>query len=201
MERELQRQAFNRVRTEREQGVASARASVWQLRMESSDGSKRSRALSDATLRKQREATEREAAKKREAVRKADADAQLRRLKEREDHLRELAGREEAKRAELRQRRDKHAELISAMEGEEMRLIKSLTECQDDQREAFVQLELLIRESIPSPSGKAAGAHRGFDGGGGGGGAAESARPTTPGGGGSAATRPGSARESTFRGS
>ncbi|KAG8460188.1 hypothetical protein KFE25_004436 [Diacronema lutheri] len=150
MERELQRQALHKSRAQREQSVASARAGLWRLRAAGSAERKQGRAEVDETLREQRRAAEASAATKREIVRRAEADAAARRLREREGSLRELAAREDAKRAELVLRRQRHAQLLAELEMEELRLISSLGECQDDQRQAFLQLEGLIRMGVPN---------------------------------------------------
>jgi len=152
MERGLQRQALTKVRTEREKNVADARASVWRSRAAESVEMKQGRVQSESEVRRQRLELEANAVQKREQIRKAEADAAARRLRDRELQMRELTTREDAKRAELQMRRTRHAQLLAEMEAEEMRLINSLTECQDDQRDAFVRLELLIREGVPAAS-------------------------------------------------
>lgn len=152
MERELQRQALQKAKSLREHSVAEARASVWRSRAVGSVARKQTRAEVEEGIRSQREAAERAAALKAELVRKAEAEAAARRVKEREGHLSSLAAREEAKRLELQQRRERHAQLLAQMEAEELQLIKSLTACQDDQRQAFEQLEFLIRAGAVATS-------------------------------------------------
>lgn len=113
------------MRTQREQSVADARASLWRSRAEGTAPRRLGRLAAEEAVRKERAESEEAAAAKREAIRKAEAEAVTKRLRERESHLHELAAREEAKRAELAMRRERHAALLAEMEAEESRCARA----------------------------------------------------------------------------